>query len=700
MVRPLIASIVLLGSLPLSAFAASEKIWSPLVRGSVPAGEADGASATSRGTIAIAPEAKERAAPPAPYLWAVARRGKDVLAGSGDGGEVWLVPEDGSAARSLLDPPELQAQAIAIGADGSAIVALNPGARVVALEGAGKSRTLFDAEEGYAWAILPEAKAKALLVAVGSPGRVYRVEPGRAAAPAVVLDSGDEAVRSLAFAKDGKLLAGTDGRGLVIRVDGDGKRFVLFDAPRREIPSISVAPDGTVWFAAVGQEGADAPPPTPGAAPAPGTPAVIADAKKGPPAQLYRMRPDGFAELVWTAPGPSIQAVLHRREGVVVATGDPGMVWLVEADGAARSLLDVTAGQATALLADGDDVLVATANPSKLFRLSTARRGVATFRGAPLDAGGFARWGRLLWRATNAEDAKVEVSTRSGNTAIPDASWSPWSAPVASGGAPVASPPARFLQWRVGLTAGSRAVAPELSSLEVVYRVQNRAPRVDSVVVEEPGVTLAPKSDAPPSYALPPETRPQPVRKELPSKRGYARGWRAARWTASDPDGDDLLYDVFVRGEGDPAWKPLAKGVPETYTTWDAASLPDGRYEIRVVATDGAVNGGANGLTGERVIGPFENDNTPPKVERVEAKDEGGKRMLRASATDAGGLAGASYAIDGGDWVNMSPEDGISDGPAETFVAELPALGPGAHVIVVRALDRAGNPGASKALAP
>ena len=683
--------LVVAALLPALAFAAAERTWTPLVRGLVPAGEAKGAAPTSRGTIESAPESKELSAPASPYVWALAIAGGVVYAGSGDSGEVWRVPDDGSAAKSIHDATETQAQVL-VADDGAVIAGFNPGARVVRMKKDGTGvEPILDANEGYVWSVLPEAKGKALLVGVGSPGRVYRVEPGSGAAAKVVLDAGDAHVRSMAFAKDGRLLAGTDGRGLVIRAEKDGSRFVLFDAPRREISSIGVAADGTIWFGAVGAEEADATPAA--AAAASPTPVPPTDPKKGPAGQLYRMRLDGFSELVWTSPGPGIYSVLADGDGALVATGDPAAVWRIDADGVSRKILDPSAGQATALVRDGDAVLVATANPSKVIRLSTKRKTPGVFESGALDAGGFARWGRLAWTAS--EPKKVALATRSGNTATPDASWSAWSKGLASDGAAVTSPSARYLQYRVTIDPGSTA---EVTWIEATYRVENRAPRVDGVWLEEPGVTIAPKADAPPSYTLPPENKPTPVRKELPQKRGFQRGWRAARWTSSDPDGDDLVYDVLVRGADETVWRPLAKGQPEQYTTWDASSLPDGRYELKVIASDTPVNGTGSGLTGERISMPFDSDSTPPKVDDATARREGGSLRVSFSATDAVGVAAGHASIDGGEWIPLVADDGIADSPRERFTAALPDPGPGEHVVVLRATDRSGNPGSGKAV--
>jgi hypothetical protein len=58
----------------------------------------------------------------------------------------------------------------------------------------------------------------------------------------------------------------------------------------------------------------------------------------------------------------------------------------------------------------------------------------------------------------------------------------------------------------------------------------------------------------------------------------------------------------------------------------------------------------------------------------------------------------AAYAVNAGDWVTASPEDGLSDDLVETYDLEVAGLPPGEHSIVVRAVDAAGNVGAGKAI--
>ncbi len=61
-------------------------------------------------------------------------------------------------------------------------------------------------------------------------------------------------------------------------------------------------------------------------------------------------------------------------------------------------------------------------------------------------------------------------------------------------------------------------------------------------------------------------------------------------------------------------------------------------------------------------------------------------------------LVKADYALDGGHWVPIFPDDGLFDSPREKITLSLPDLKPGTHLIMVRATDSAGNLGTGDAL--
>jgi hypothetical protein len=72
-------------------------------------------------------------------------------------------------------------------------------------------------------------------------------------------------------------------------------------------------------------------------------------------------------------------------------------------------------------------------------------------------------------------------------------------------------------------------------------------------------------------------------------RRGYEKGLLTFVWRAEDENRDQLSYDVLYRREGDTMWKPLKRGLSDPILVWDTSSVPNGRYLVRVVASDAPV---------------------------------------------------------------------------------------------------------------
>ena len=56
----------------------------------------------------------------------------------------------------------------------------------------------------------------------------------------------------------------------------------------------------------------------------------------------------------------------------------------------------------------------------------------------------------------------------------------------------------------------------------------------------------------------------------------------------------------------------------------------------------------------------------------------------------------AQYSLDGGEWILVSPSNGISDAPVERYDFGIPAVSPGEHTLAVRVYDRFENVGTAK----
>src|SRR5262249_2047461 len=268
--------------------------------------------------------------------------------------------------------------------------------------------------------------------------------------------------------------------------------------------------------------------------------------------------------------------------------------------------------------------------------------------------------------------------------------------PVAGDGA-IASPPGRFLQWKVRLGSGD-ARGDEVT---VSYRETNQPPRIDDLSVAPQGQAFRQGGMAPRTESV---TQPvaggqevecsatiggsRPIR-EMPL---WARGLRTLSWRGVDPNGDPLRYKVAVRAEPDGDWIEIGKDLEASMLTWNTNTLANGRYRVKVTASDAEGNAVGEALTAEAVSEPFTIDNTPPQVTALEAHaGKDGVEVSGAAADGQGGPQRLDLRIDDGAWHSLSPDGGLSDAPKLTFRRLLPDLAPGPHLVSVRAVDAAGN---------
>jgi hypothetical protein len=170
-----------------------------------------------------------------------------------------------------------------------------------------------------------------------------------------------------------------------------------------------------------------------------------------------------------------------------------------------------------------------------------------------------------------------------------------------------------------------------------------------------------------------------------------AKGYVGARWLASDPNGDSLIYTVEIRGAGETEWKVLKERVAEKYISWDSTAFPDGEYRLRVTASDAPGNPPLEALTARLESDAFWIDNTPPKITGLAATRTGSKLEVRWHAADAlNHITKAEYSLDGGDWTVAAPVTRLSDSLDLDYDLTIDA-GPAEHTVAVRVQDEYDN---------
>lgn len=640
------------------------------------------------GTLQLGPRSIFVPADSLNTIWSAAVLSDGSVALAGERGRVDRWTESGGIRPWVRLPV---GQVLSVAPDGDGIVAgTGPEGLIYRIGARGDTALLASTGERYVWGLAPASRS-AWYAATGTKGKLLRVEGGKTR---VILDTDESNLVSLVPDGAGGAFAGGDSKGRVIHVRADGSARTLFDAPEDEVRALAVGSDGALYAAALSAAAVKEEGPGGEESPAPVRGPVTAGK-----AVVYRIVPDSAAASYWTSPQPFVYGLASSPHGILAVTGNRAAVYrLVEAN-AASQWLAAPQGQFTAIAVDRTgQVFAATSNPGALWRLGpgTAERG--ELLSSVLDAGRIARFGRIRWRG-EAHGGRVEINTRSGNTDTPDTTWSAWEGGrTEDDGFKIPSAPARCLQWRLTLTGGS----PRIESVEVAWREQNLAPRVEEVVVAPQGQgfregDLLPRSESVTQtmpggqkveYSISPSTAPRVLR-DLPM---WARGIRTVQWKASDPNGDALLYRAEARAESDGRWIEIGKDLNATAFSWDTNALPDGRYRLRVTASDERVNPVGEERTAEALSEPFTVDNSPPIVSEFEAGGERGGIRIRARAEDGmSPLSRLEISVDDDHWRTVSPEGGLADDRRLSVHALIPGVKPGEHTISLRAVDLAGN---------
>ncbi len=609
------------------------------------AGELDGTMVWSTGQVVVGAQVARVALEGASVASAIARGPDGALyVGTAEAGKVFRVR--GESVEVFAETGQLLVSSLAI--EGSTLYAGTlPEGRIFAISlDDGATRELARPEGAeHVWALVHDGRQ--LFAATGPEGKVFAVDANGNAS--VYFDADEGHVLSLA--RDGDALyAGTNDDAVVYRLRGPGRAEIVHDFEGNEVSGIAV------------HEGALAVVANEMPAPRPLTTKTSRSSASEPPrpgkGRVYRVDPEGRVERLHHDDAMHFTTVRAASDGTLyVGGGKDGRLLRIAADGLVATYVDVDERQVLAIDVSGERPVFTTGDSAALYRVQPERATEALWTSKVLDAEFSARFGQLTWRG----DGRVQLQTRSGNGSEPDATWTEWSQPITSPG-PIRSPAARFLQIRAKLLEPSAV----LRAVQAYYLPQNQRAAVTRVGLK---ATKRGSDDGPPS----PRTTVD------------------LTWEVSNPDDDAVRYRLRYRAEAQDVWRPMFREdvrLTKNEYRWDTSGLPDGWYVVEVEASDELANPPANVLRTQRASEPLLVDNHPPVIEGVGFR---GGRVVGRAVDALGPIALLEVAIDGGDWLPASPEDGILDTRDERFAIPVEGLAPGPHVIAVRATDAAGN---------
>ena len=584
--------------------------------------------------------------------------------------------------------------------------------RLMRLE-AGEMKTIFEPNdvkgsppEGgtmYIFAIAIDDSGN-IYLGTGPEGKVYKLDPfGKKAE--LVYDSRDKNILSLTIGAEGFVYAGSGGRGLVYKINPRTKTAtVLYDSDQQEITALLLTGQGDVYAAATSAKIVQAqtefalkmplagrPEPQPekreSAAgsdvglrlkiantkskaddePAKRQMPTIKAAKPAKASYIYKITKDGYVDDVFSEAAVFF-CLAKQEKTLLVGTGNNAQLFTVDPSAEQEAIVyeDEQASQITAIAVAGQDVYLGTANPARLIKLGSAVAAEGTYTSQLIDAGQPAKWGKLQIEADIPQGGMVYVACRSGNVKdINDPTFSDWTELVeVTEPIQLRCPLGRFCQYKLVLQSKDGRRSPLVREVAVAHTVPNLAPKVESVGVSR-------------------------------IKAAGKTGMFKISYKAKDDNGDKLIYKIDFKKIGWAGnWIEIEDEVEADSFVWDGKTVEDGRYEIRVTASDERSNTAETKLAGSRISEPVVVDNTGPVIKDyfVENLQNKPVKITFRAVDELSAVGKVHYTVNSNDkWIGVVPNDLVYDTTSEDFTIIVEDLETGGNIIAVRVSDDVGN---------
>src|SRR5580700_6655669 len=407
-------------------------------------------------------------------IWcSVVDRDGTIYFGTGSPADVYALARDGKTTK-LFETDSIAVTALALDTHGNLYAATMPEGKVYKISTSARAADVKAEGEPfcrlrapYVWALVMDAEAH-LFAGTGPDGKIFRIGPDGKAEEWFATE--DSNIFCLAFDADGALLAGGSDRGLLYRIAEKGKGVVLHEFAEDEVKALAV--NGNEVYIGVNRQKIKRPRGAAARRPSAAefedltqqltsqfgatmTAETMGRERETPPearlanllaGSLYVRHADGRVDRLANWDNESVLDVKVDGEGaVLVGTSGQGRVYRVRDSQNWELLFDFDEQQALTLaVRDGKLAFVGTGNIGNAYGIDAHKARDGELTSEVHDCRFLTTWGNLSWMGSGA----IAVTTRTGNTALPDSTWSAWAEPVRASPAKVTSPRARFIQVR------------------------------------------------------------------------------------------------------------------------------------------------------------------------------------------------------------------------------------------------------------
>ena len=746
-------------------YATTTKTWTETDRSDFARGKLENVSLHGRGNLTLSPNKLRIKELPAAYVWCLAKNEEGLIfAGTGDPGSIFKITQAGDVTE-FYKTPELHVKTIATDNTGNIYAGTLPHGRIYKITSDGEGGIFCELPDPYIWDLVFDGNDN-LYAATGINGIIYKIS--KEGVPSVFFDSTYSNILDLIIDEDNNIYAACEPEGLIYKITTNGNAFVLYDAEEDEVHCLAIDKNGVLYAGTSSGRPPVLPvipPPAPPQIQFPppieelpyeATDILLSDifpntnmynskrpsedyiknriGKRPVPAErnsVYRIDRDGrVKEILVVGKAFILCLTVNSNNDVLVGTGNKARLFkIVNGNVEDTSLLyDFYESQVLDILPYKDGCkYIATGNNANIYQLSSDYSSKGTYESGVHDTSYISSWGCISWEGSTSSQTEISLSTRSGNSKKPDITWSDWSEEYKRSGEKTKSPPARFIQYRATLTTNNSITAPILDNASIAYLPQNQPPLIRSIKISSPGNSSKEKTGANNNSKIS-KTPSYPKKKENNFGLSIHEPKKLINWESTDPNNDRLRFDLEYKCIEENKWKELRRNIKEEKIYhWNTNRIPDGYYQVKVIASDALDNPMELALKEEKASNTFLVDNTRPVISDLKTIMEPDppeqhppgqalpdKWQAGVRTGHAGSRAGNTliisgiardemcnineiqYSIDSGDWNPVFPADKIFDSKEESFLLKIPYVSTEEHTVVINAIDAEGNVGSGR----
>ncbi|MCE1245277.1 MAG: hypothetical protein LWY06_01400 [Firmicutes bacterium] len=562
-----------------------------------------------------------------------------IYAGESPSGRILCLSNTGEVI-STLETGEIIISAITGDSTSNIYAATAPHGKILKIDAAGKLSVFCHLDDKCIWD-LKIAPGGNLIAATGLKGRVWSIDSsGRAK---MLFESAEPHIQCLDITSGGDIYAGGSTEGTVYRITPDGRVSTCFKSIETSIDSVFYD-NGILWVAS--EE------------------------------LLFKIDGKG-AKKAFIFPENVVLSVCKDSEGRITAsTSDMGRVYRIYPNDRIENLFEAEINQVTKVIPAADGLIIATGNPGKIIKISGKYASEGAFTSGIIDAGRTSDFGNIQWACNIPTGASITTQTRTGDTLVPDKTWSDWSSEYSTReGQKIASTPGRYIQVKTNFKSDGTST-PELYWVSLFFKHKNHAPLL-----------------------------------MLDTPDGGEK-WSALReisWKTFLANPETLTFSLYLSPDNGKNWLPIRENINADLQKKGAAAsdserpikmkykvltsrFRDGRYILKIRGFDRT---DANNplLSSEIISKPFVVANKAPELSILSCNElEDGRAVITGFVkTYSVNIGEVSYRLNESDWTQAFPQDGVFDNDREKFVIYLNKPYPSKFVLLVKATDEAGN---------